>query len=208
MKTHSHGHSKEKLSIKTFNQFHYVPQFPLWFSIIIHDCLECQTNKHFPLKHNIALPLLSYKNATHFNYRISMNTKGPTSPTSYGNNYNFVIIDAFTHFIITNPTRNVTSKHAINTLLYHWITNFGPAQYLLTDRGTEYINQDIAHLRSLFHIKHSPHSPSSPWTNGLVENQNRNFGTHLRLFLLDLPNNWSIKLKCMLTYITLLLSQL
>ena len=28
-------------------------------------------------------------------------------------------------------------------------------------------------------IKHSPRTPYAPWTNGLVENQNKNLGTHL-----------------------------
>ena len=50
-----------------------------------------------------------------------------------------------------------------------------------------------AHLCSLFHIKHSPRTPHSPWTYGLVENQDRNLGTHFRFFLLDPLTNWSIQ---------------
>ena len=111
-----------------------------------------------------------------------MDTKGPISPSSQNNSYIFVIIDAFSHFVVTNPAPHITSKYAIQTLLHHWITKFGPPQYLVTDRGTEYINQDMAHLCSLFHINHSPRTPYSPWTNGLVEVQNRNLGTHLRIF--------------------------
>ena len=111
-----------------------------------------------------------------------MDTKGPISPTSNGNSYIFVSIEAFSHFIIINPTRNINSKHAIHTLLYHWVTKVGLPQYLVTDRGTEYINQDMAHEISLFHIKHSPGTPYSPWTDGLVENHNRNLETRLRLF--------------------------
>ena len=193
-KTHSHGHSGEKLSIKTFNQFYFIPHLPLWFSIFIHDCIDCQTNKHFPIKpQNISPPLPFYESATHFNYRISMDTKGPISPSSQKNPYIFVIIDAFSHFVVTNPAPNITSKYAIQTLLHHWITKFGPSQYLVTDRGTEYIDQDMAHLCSLFHINHSPRTPYSPWTNGLVEVQNRNLGTHLRIFLQNPPTNWSFQ---------------
>ena len=193
-KTHSHGHSGEKLSIKTFNQFYFIPHLPLWFSIFTHDCIDCQTNKHFLIKpQNISPPLPFYENATHFNYRISMDTKGPISPSSQNNSYIFVIIEAFSHFVVTNPAPNINSKYAIQTLLHHWITKFGPPQYLVTDRGTEYINQDMAHLCSLFHINHSPRTPYSPWTNGLVEVQNRNLGTHLRIFLQNPPTNWSFQ---------------
>ena len=39
-------------------------------------------------------------------------------------------------------------------------------------------------------IRHSPRTPYAPWTNGL-ENQNKNLGTHLRLFLHNTPENWS-----------------
>ena len=60
-KTHSHGHSGEKLSIKTFNQFYYIPHLPLWFSIFIHDCIDCQQNKHFQTKPNISPHLLFMK---------------------------------------------------------------------------------------------------------------------------------------------------
>ena len=51
----------------------------------------------------------------------------------------------------------------------------------------------MAHLCSHFHINHSPRTPYSPWTNGLVELQNRNLGTHLRIFLQNPPTNWSFQ---------------
>ena len=42
-------------------------------------------------------------------------------------------------------------------------------------------------------IKRSPRSTYSPWTNGLVEVQNRNRGSHLQLFLHDTPKNWAFQ---------------
>ena len=51
----------------------------------------------------------------------------------------------------------------------------------------------MTHVCSLFMINHSPRSPYSPCTIGLVEVQNRNFGTHLRLLLQDPPDNWSFQ---------------
>ena len=119
---------------------------------------------------------------------MSVDTKGPISPFSQKNSYIFVIIDAFSHFVVTNPAPHIISKYEIQTLLQHWITKFGPPQYLVLDRGTEYINQDMAHLCSLFDIDHSPRTTYSPWKNGLVEVQNRNLETHLRLFFLK-PSN-------------------
>ena len=36
----------EDVNRLTFNQFYYIPHLPFWFSIFIHDCIECQTNKN------------------------------------------------------------------------------------------------------------------------------------------------------------------
>ena len=79
-----------------------------------------------------------------------MDTKSPISPSSQDNSYIFVIMDAFSHFVVSNPAPHFSSKCAIPTRLHHWITKCGsPPQYLVTDRGTGYNNQDMAHLCSL-----------------------------------------------------------
>ena len=120
-----------------------------------------------------------------------MDTKGPINPPSNQNSYIHVIVDAFSHFVVTVPIKQNNAQNAVNSLLHHWITKFGPPVYLVTDRGTEYINSEFANLCTTMGIRHSPRTPYGPWTNGLVENQNRNLGTHLRLFLHNTPENWS-----------------
>ena len=49
----------------------------------------------------------------------------------------------------------------------------------------------MARLCTLMGIRHSPRTPYSPWTNGLVEVQNKNFGTHIRMFLQNTTKNWA-----------------
>ena len=66
---------------------------------------------------------------------------------------------------------------------------FGPPIYLVADRGSEYVNKEMAHLCTLMGIRHSPRTAYSPWTNGLVEVQNRN----LRMFLHDTPKDWAFQ---------------
>ena len=120
-----------------------------------------------------------------------MDTKGPINPPSNQNSYIHVIVDAFSHFVVTVPIKQNNAQHAVNSLLHHWITKFGPPVYLETVRGLEYNNSDFANRCTTMGIRHSPRTPYAPWTNGLVENQNRNLGTHLRLFLHNTPENWS-----------------
>ena len=91
-----------------------------------------------------------------FNYRNSMETKGPINPPSQHKSYIHVIVDAFSHFVVTVPIKSNNAKTAVKTLLHHWITKYGPPIYLVTDRGSEYVNKDMAHLCTLMGIRRSP----------------------------------------------------
>ena len=158
-------------------------------SIFIHDCIECQQNKHINQKLRTATIQTFSENASNFNNRISMDIKGPIKPPSNQNSYTHVIVDAFSHFLVTVPVTQNNAQNAVNFLLHHWTTKFGPSVYLVTDRGSEDINFELANLCTTTGIRHSPRTPYAPWTNGLLENQNRNIGTHLRLFLHNTPEN-------------------
>ena len=79
----------------------------------------------------------------------------------------------------------------MNKVIHHRISNFGPIQRLITDRATEYPSSEIANWCTLFIIRHFPRTSQSPWTNGLLEIQIKNIGTHLKMFLFDIPENWS-----------------
>ena len=181
-KLHEHSYTGIKITYNTFSQYYYIPYLEKWLSIFIHDCIECQRNKHFNQKIQTAPTQSFSEHAPSFNYRISMDTKGPINPPSHNKSYILVIVDAFSHFVVTVPTKSNNAKTAIKTLLHHWIIKFGPPIYLVTDRGSEYVNKEMAQLCTLMGISHSPRTAYSPWTNGLVEVQNRNLGTHLRMF--------------------------
>ena len=192
-KLHEHPHTGIKITYITFARYNYILIVEKWLSIFIHDCIDCQRNKHFNMKIQTAPTQSFSEHAPSFNYRISMDTKGPINPPSHNKSYIHIIIDAFSHFVVTVPIKSNNAKTAIKTLLHHWIINFGPPIYLVTDRGSEYINKEMAHLCTLMGIRHSPRTAYSPWTNGLVEVQNRNLGTHLRVFLHDTPKDWAFQ---------------
>ena len=122
-----------------------------------------------------------------------MDTKGPNNPPSHNKPYIHDLIDAFSHFVVTVPIKSNNAKTAIKTLLHQWIINFLPPIYLVTDRGSEYVKKEMAHLCTLMGSRHSPRTAYSPWTNDLVEVQNRNLGTHIRMFLHDTPKDWAFQ---------------
>ena len=146
------------------------------------------------MKIQTALTQSFSEHAPSFDYRISMDTKGPINPPSHNNSYIHVIFDAFSHFVVTVPINSNNAKTAIKALLHQWIIEFGPSIYLVTDRGSEYARKKwhtFVHSWTL--IRHSPRTAYSPWTNGLAEVQNRNLGTLLRIFLYDNPKDWAFQ---------------
>ena len=91
-----------------------------------------------------------------------------------------VIVDAFTHYVALNPVPPCNAYYAYTTLYKHWIAKFGLAETLVTDNGTEFINNEIITLCHLYNIKHKPRTSHAPWTNGLVECMNRSLPEYLR----------------------------
>ena len=77
---------------------------------------------------NTATQIPFASTANNFNHRISMDTKGPIFPKSKDNNYIFVICDAFSHFVITQPTPLNDAETATEVLLKKWIIPFRPTR--------------------------------------------------------------------------------
>ena len=106
-------------------------------------------------------PIQSFsEHAPSFSYCKSIGTKGPITPPSQNKSYIHVIVDAFSHFVVTVPIKSNNAKTAVNTLLHHWIIKLGPPIYLVTDRGSKFINTDMTHFCTL--IRHSSRTPYSP----------------------------------------------
>ena len=88
-------------------------------SIFIHDCIECQQGKHINQKIQTASIQTFPEIASNFNYRKSMDTKGPINPSSNQNSYIHVIVDAFSHFVVTVPIKQNNAQNPLNSLLQH-----------------------------------------------------------------------------------------
>ena len=85
--------------------------------------------------------------------------------------------------------------YVVDSLTFYWSSpfKFSPPQYRFTDRGANYLINKVENGCTLFIIGPSLRTSHAVWTNGLVEVQNKKFGTHLRKFLYDAPDNWSIQ---------------
>ena len=177
------GHYGIEKTYSNFTQNFYFPNAPFWIKVLCNDCPVCQLNKPYPNQKQIAQKQDFKGQNLYFNHRISFDTKGLISASSERNSYNMVIVDAFTHYVALNPVPHSNAYYAYTTLYEHWIAKFGLPEILVTDNGTEFINNEIITLCHLYNIKHKPRTSHAPWTNGLVEGMNRSLQEYLRCII-------------------------
>ena len=107
-----------------FTQNFYFPNAPIWIKVLCNDCIKCQLNKPYPNQKQIAQKHDVKGQSLYFNHRISFDTKGPISPSSEGNSYIMVIVDAFTYYVALNTVPHCSAYYAYTTLYEHWIAKF------------------------------------------------------------------------------------
>ena len=107
----------------------------------------------------------------------------------------YVIVDAFTHYVVLHASPKNDATNALTVLFDHWIVKFGFPVFLVTDNGNEYINGEFTHFCRTYNVQFKPLTPYAPWSNGLVENSYRQLNTFLRTVLDSQYDTWSHKVK-------------
>ena len=131
------GHTGLEKTKRNIMEKYYFPNLTTWIKILIADCIQCQTNKVFA---NTKLKSKKEQLAptkTNFNEMIMIDTKGPIYPTSEGNNYIFVIVDAFSHYVTIMCAPKNNAHYAFTALFEHWFMKFGLPEEIRSDNGSE-----------------------------------------------------------------------
>ena len=108
-----------------------------------------------------------------------------------------LIVDAFTHYVknpralnpvvserkALNPEPHCYAYYAYTTPYEHWVAKFGLPKTLVTDNGTEFINNEIITICHLYNNRHKTRTSHAPWTNGLVEGMNHSLQEYRRCII-------------------------
>ena len=170
------GHTGIEKTKRNIMDKYYFPNLNTWLKILIADCKQCQTNKVFANTKTKSKQEQLATIKTHFNEIIMIDTKRPINPTSEGNNYIFIIVDAFSHYVTIMCAPKNNAYYTFTTLFEHWFIKFGLPESLRSDNGSEYINTELTHLCNCFEIKFKPSTPYAPRTN--KRNRSNNWTIH------------------------------
>ena len=125
---HTKGHSASEKTCSNFIKNFYFPNASILIKVLCNDCISFQLNKPYPNQKQIAEKQDFKGHSLYFNHRISFDTKGLISPSSEGNFYRMVLVDAFAHYEALNPVPHCNAYYAYTTLNEHWIAKFGLPQ--------------------------------------------------------------------------------
>ena len=134
------------------------------------------------MKRNKAAILPFSKLSSFSNQSIFRHSKGPLNPVSEEDHYICVKIDYFSNYTVNVPLPKYNACYAVIAIIHLCISNYSPPRCLSLNRGTDYFIFELAKCCIRCTLRLPPRTAQFRWTNGLVEVQNRNHGTDLRMF--------------------------
>ena len=127
--------------------------------------------------------------------RINIDTIGPFNEDDDGNKYIMVFIDVFSRFIELFAVRDLTAATAAKRVM-KFTGRYGIPSQILTDNGTQYINELANQIYDCMWTNHISIMPYSHEENSVVERANKEINRHLRAIVFDrkIKSKWSMAL--------------
>ena len=125
-------------------------------------CMRFKTHRHK------VPPARQWPVAQEKMFKVHMDLVGPLPQSADGKRYISVITDQLTRYTFTEP---LADKSAISVALafQKFISMFGCPQHLVTDQGTEFLNQVLDEVARFYEITKVHIKAYRPSANGLVE---------------------------------------
>lgn len=116
--------------------------------------------------------------------RLNVDTIGPFEPDDNGNTYVITLIDCFTRWVELYAVKDTSAKSAANVLLLH-MGRFGIPSQILSDNGSQFVNELITEFTKLIGTEHVRTLAYSKEENAIVERANKETLRHLRAMIFD-----------------------
>ena len=116
--------------------------------------------------------------------RIAIDALGPLEVDELGMMYIIVIIDCFTRWVELYATPDATAKSAARVIMSH-MGRFGQASQIISDNGSQYVNETIKEVLLLLGTEHIRTVAYSHEENAIVERANKEIMRHLRALVFE-----------------------
>ena len=179
------GHFAKEATRRNIEEKFYWPRMGRDIDGHVETCETCQ-RRGKPKKIN---PLRTIEVSRVFEL-IGMDLIGPLPPTSQGNRYIIVMTEYLTKWVEAKAIPNKKAETIAEFLYNDVIARFGTPERMLTDQGTEFLNETVTALQKVMGIKGIHSSAYHPQTNGQTERMNKTLCETLAKLVLDNKGEW------------------
>ena len=183
------GHLSAKLTLSALSRSFSWPNMSADTNNYIASCNICQQAN--PAVPKTRLPLQSYSPPA-FSFGDRFHLDLVDMPRSaQGHVAICTIVDAATGFVIVSPCQDKTSNSVISALRTKVFPHYGCPKLIVSDKGKENVNKEVASFLRQYHIPHRVTSTGHPQSNGLVERRQRMIISFFRK-LVDSPKTQAL----------------
>jgi transposase InsO family protein len=122
--------------------------------------------------------------------KCSMDIVGPLTPTLQDNKYLLTFQDGLSKFTIAVPIKQQDARTLARAFVEEIILKFGIPQVLLTEQGSNFLNELFSNVCKLLRVKPIKTSTYRPQTNGALERTHRVLVEYFRCYILDNQTDW------------------
>jgi len=181
------GHPGGTRMYLTLRQSFYWPSMALDAHNTVRSCVSCAKNRINLKKHKSFLKLFPASRPLQY---VSIDILGPMPRTSRGFRYILVITDRYSKLVQTVPLTKITALSVAQAFCERWVFQYGPPEYLLSDRGTQFVSKFMQKVCKILGIRQAFTAAYHPQTNGQAERFNRTLLAALRTFCGEHPKQW------------------
>jgi hypothetical protein len=123
--------------------------------------------------------------------RIAMDISGGFPESKNGYTKILIIVEYLSKLIKVYALKTKSAEE-IAEKLWLWITTYGPPKEILTDQGTEFLNNVIEKMINKIGVERRITSPYSPWVDGMAEKAGHSIVSALRKHAETDHLNWDL----------------
>ena len=132
------GHPGDRKLYARVRRHFYWPALATDCYATVRNCPEFARNS-IKLRQNVGELTLFSANA-HLG-SLCIDILGELVHTPRGNRYLLFIVDRFTKLVKTAPLKNIFASLMARAFDTHWVLNFGPPTYLISDNGKQFTSK-------------------------------------------------------------------